>query len=396
MSRFEKRLILGLVLAILLIAGLEASVPKPTDWSPSYSLDHRKPYGTALVYDQLKDLFPEVRTVRQPVLDAATQRIEEVDISEAPVNHVYIDGRFGLDRAATEQLLALLEYGDRVFIAAEDFYDNLADTLNIGTSRLHWAEDDTSDIRFIGDQRITEGVFHFARKFPGAYFTSYDSTRTRVLAVDGASNPVLLEMAWGEGRIVLCTAPRAFCNYNLIKNDNARFMAAAFSVLPPNPVLWDEFYKPGHTENRSIMRFVLQEPPLRWAWFLALSLLVLYMILHVRRQQRAIPIVVAPRNASRELAHTIGRLYWHKGDHADLARKMIMHFKDEVRARTYLRTFAYDAATIEHLASKTGRGKDEIAQRLAAFQQRERQPYLTESDLLQLNAQLHEFRQLIP
>ena len=131
MSRFEKRLILGLVLAILLIAGLEASVPKPTDWSASYSLDHRKPYGTALVYDRLKDLFPEVRTVRQPVLDAAMLRIESVDISAAPVNHVYIDGRFGLDRAAMEQLLALVEYGDRVFIAAENFYDNLASSCSM-------------------------------------------------------------------------------------------------------------------------------------------------------------------------------------------------------------------------------------------------------------------------
>ncbi len=66
---------------------------------------------------------------------------------------------------------------------------------------------------------------------------------------------------------------------------------------------------------------------MRWAWFLALTLVVLYIIVYARRQQRAIPVVAPPRNATRDLVHTIGRLYWHKGDHADLARKMIAHFK---------------------------------------------------------------------
>jgi len=160
-------------------------------------------------------------------------------------------------------------------------------------------------------------------------------------------------------------------------------------------VLWDESYKVGRMESQTPIRYILSQTPLRWAWFLSLTLVVLYIIVHARRQQRAIPIVAPPRNATRDLMHTVGRLYWHKRDHTDLARKMIGHFKEDVRQRTYLRSFAYDPATTDHLATKSGLSNDETSQRLNAIAQRESTTRITESDLLKLSNELHEFRQLI-
>ena len=395
MSRFEKRILWALGLLILGLSLLEAMAPKPINWAPSYSRYHRTPYGGLLVHESIQDLFPEVRTVHEPVDLAADHRISNDAIADAPVNHLYINSTFGLSELGTERLLGLVELGDHVFIAAEDFHNVLADTLNLEVASMHRMGNDTSDIRFVGDHRIAQGVFRYARGFPGAYFTRYDTSRTRVLAVDGASHPVLLEMTWGDGRIVLCSAPRAFTNYNLLKSNNAAFLAGALSALPFQPVVWDEFYKVGRMESTTPLRFLLNQPALRWAWFIALTLLVLYIIVYTRRQQRPIPFVAPPRNATRDLAHTIGRLYWHKGDHADIARKMIAHFKDEVRARAYMRTFDYDENTVAHLATKTGRAKEEIAKRLNAFRRREQLQSVTERDLLDLSTELHEFRQLI-
>lgn len=395
MSRFEKRMIAIVVGLVLLLAILEASTPQPTDWAPSFSRYHIKPFGGKLLYERLGDLFPEVRATHDPVALNAEARLYEEPIADEPINHLFINSHFGLDQVNTDHLLGLVELGDRALIAAEDIRDVLADTLHIEMDRAYWMEDATSDIRFIGEQRLAPGVFRFSRHFPGAYFTRYDTARTRVLAVDGASRPVLLEIVWGDGRIVLCSAPRALSNYNLLKDRNAQFAAAVLSVLPPRPLVWDEFYKVGRMESTSFIRFILKEPALRWAWFLTLMLIVLFMLVYARRQQRAIPSVAAPINASRELAHTIGRLYWHKADHAGLARKLIGHFKEELRTRTYLRSFAYDEATIAHLATKSGRERDEISARLLAFQRRESAQRLTEEDLLALSTELHEFRQLI-
>jgi len=395
MSRFEKRVVLVLAILIVLLSALEAMAPKPTDWSPSFSQYHRKPYGGQLVHERLKDLFPSVRSVHDPVAVVAQDIMREEDTS-TPLNLIYVNSSFGPDKLNTGLLLELVDQGNEVLIAADHIHGLLADTLHLEMARKNWlAAEDTSDIRFIGEERIAEGVFRFSRGFPGAYFTRFDTSRTRVLAVDGASHPVLLQMGWGTGRIVLCSAPLAFSNYNLLKNRNATFMAGALSVLPPNPVLWDEYYKIGRMEASTPLRYILSQPALRWAWYLTLGLVVLFMVVYARRQQRAIPIVRAPRNATRDLAHTIGRLYWHKGDHAGLAKKMIAHFKEEVRTRTYLRTFAYDESTIAHLSTKTGLTPEDLKQRMEAIRRREQANYLTETDLLALSTELHELRQLI-
>lgn len=400
MTRFEKRILWGLGLLILVLSALEAMVPAPTDWSPSYSRYHRKPFGAQLVFEQLPDLFPEVRSSTEAVHSIERMRYPE-DVYDAPVNHLFINDRFTPDVNSAEQLLVQVSWGDALFVAADDIYGPLADSLHLGMDQKPWdAADTISDIRFVGvatngDQRMAEGVYRYARGFPGSYFTAYDTSRTRVIAVDGSAHPVLLEMTWGEGRIVLCSAPMALTNYHLLKDRNATFMAGAFSVLPPRTVIWDEAYKAGRMESQTPMRYILSQPALRWAWFLALGLVVLYMVVHVRRQQRAIPIVAPPRNATRDLMHTIGRLYWHKGDHTDLARKMIAHFKEDIRQRTYLRSFAYDAATTAHLAAKTGLDIEATQQRLNAIAQREHAARISETDLLALSTELHEFRNLI-
>lgn len=393
MTKFEKRILLGLGILILVLSLMEAAVPRPTDWSPSYSRYHARPLGASLVHERLKDLFPEV-TVTHDAINARARDAE--DAPHRPVNRIFVNDHLRFEPEAAELLLRDAHQGDHILVAAEQISGVFADSLHLAMDKVFsFAQADTGDIRFMGKDRIAEGVFRYVRGTSGAHFTGYDTARTRVLAVDGSARPVLLETACGNGRLVLCSTPKAFTNFNLLKQRNATFMAGAFSVLPAWPVVWDEFYKAGRTESSTPLRYILSQPPLRWAWFLALALVVLYILIRARREQRAIPIVAPPRNATRDLVHTIGRLYWHKGDHADLARKMIAHFKEDVRQRTYLRTFAFDDATVAHLAAKTGLDKEGTAARLADIARYETTARITEQELLRLSNELHAFRQLI-
>ena len=395
MTRFEKRVLIGLGLLILVLSILEAMVPQPTDWSPSYSRFHRKPFGDELVFERLHDLFPEVRSTTEP-LDGPGRSRHADQVAAEPVNHLIIDERFSPDVIASERLLDLVRWGDHAFIAASALQGPLADSLGIAVGNTAWLPEDTiCEIRFVGEQRIAEGVFRYSRGAPDSHFTRHDSARTRIMAVDGSASPVLLEMNWGKGRFVLCSTPTALTNYHLLKGRNDRFIAGALSILPVRPLIWDEFHKVGRMESQTPIRYLLSQPALRWAWYLGLALVVLYIVAHARRQQRAIPIMKPLRNASRDLMHTIGRLYWHKGDHGDLARKMITHFKEDIRRRTYLRTFAYDPATIEHLAAKTGSTREDTAQRLNAIAAREGGRPISETELLALSNELHAIRELI-
>ena len=93
MTRFEKRVLVGLGLLILVLAIMEAMVPQPIDWSHSYSRFHTKPFGGKLVYERLPDLFPEVRSISDPLYSTSNVR-EAEDIWADPVNHLYINNSF--------------------------------------------------------------------------------------------------------------------------------------------------------------------------------------------------------------------------------------------------------------------------------------------------------------
>lgn len=392
MNRADKRILFGIALLILLFAILEATAPAPVDWSLSYSRYHRKPYGSELVHERLNDLFPAVRSVHGPII----LNTKPTGVLNGPDGvRIFINDNFDLDPSSVKALLDRVEQGDHLFIAAESIGGLLADTFDLAMGRHGGAGLDHTDLRFIGKAIPVKAAFRYDRGFPGSHFIRYDSSRTRVLAVDGTASPVLLQMNWGEGRIVLSSSPRAFTNYNLLKGRNAEFMEATLSTLPRLPVVWDEHFKVGRTESRTPLRYILSQPALRWAWFLALALLFLWIAVRARRQQRAIPILSAPRNASGELARTIGRMYWQRGDHADLARKMVAHFKEDVRQRTYLRQFAWDTATAEHLAAKTGLTLELIQQKLEQLQRHENATRMSERELLALSRTLHELRQLI-
>lgn len=395
MSRFEKRLLISLGLLVLLLSILEAAVPEPTDWTPSYSRHKSTPYGSRLVYESVRDLFPQVHPVNEPFYVVANERLEEGSVT--PAAHLLLERAYASSDANTRMVLSLAERGDHFLIAANAFEGLLADTLNLVTGMKSFAmEEDTSDLRFIGEPRIVEGVYRYAHGYPGAHFTSYDTLRTRVLAVDGASRPVLLQMNWGKGGLVLCTAPHAFTNFNLLKNDNGTALAAMLSALPLLPLYWHEYQNANATTSSSPMRFLLSQPSLRWAWMLTLALTLLFILVRARREQRAIPVEEPPRNSTRELMHTLGRLYWGKGDHADMARKMIANLKEDLRQRTYLHAFAYDDATVAHIATKTGLSRTEVTTLLNTIATAEKADRLSEVQLLKLSEQINELRRSIP
>ncbi|MCB0809386.1 MAG: hypothetical protein KDB96_08890 [Flavobacteriales bacterium] len=388
MTRREKWTV-GLVIVLIGVLGwMEATAPEPVDWSPSWSRYHDKPYGASLVHERLTDLFPAVHTTHRSIyenVDALN------DTAAPPMAHVLLGAQFSPDQVAWSALLERVSAGDQLFVAAAWLGDEVADTLGLDMDVELGAEE--VDLRFMGRSPIVQGTFTYDRHFDDRYFTRYDTSRTRVLAVDGASRPVLLQLRWGEGRIVVCSVPLAFTNHHLLKGGNARFMAGALSLLSPLPVLWDEHYKLGRQGDSSPMRYILSQPPLRWAWYLTLVLVVVFLVVRARREQRAIPIVLPPRNASRDQVHTVARLYQEKGDHADLARKMTAYFEEELRERTRPGQVGHDDATARHLAIHTGLEQDELEQRLKTISALSNKERPTPDDLLRLDGLLYDIRE---
>ncbi len=122
MTRFEKRILVGLGLLIIVLSVLEAMVPQPTDWSRSYSRHHKTPMGTSLVFDRLNDLFPEISEVHQSLESKQHSGFnEEYQALEmhTPVNRIFINTAIRFEPTVAEELMTNVYMGDHVFIAAE-------------------------------------------------------------------------------------------------------------------------------------------------------------------------------------------------------------------------------------------------------------------------------------
>lgn len=392
MTRKEKLLAWVLVGLVLVTAVLGALAPKPVDWTDSFSRFHDKPFGAQLVYDRLGDLFEEVEPVQQTIYETFTGRQPAYYGEWQPASQIYITDRFEPMDTDLDHLLEMASRGDHVFIAANDLGADLMDTLGLAGQHRWQGWSDTLELRFVRGNAARD-TFRLARVGSPFVFTDLDSSRTTVLCRDKRNNATMVHLEHGIGHLYLCTTPRAFTNYHLLKDNNNDLMEAAFGWMPAERVLWDEYHKVGREGSLSPVRYIMDQPALKWAYYLALALLLVYMFVRAKRDQRAIPVVSPLKNASRDFVGTLGRLYYEKGDHADLARKMLAHFKEDVRHRAYLRQFAYDERTAVHLARRTGLPNDELSAQLKYFESIENNTNINEEQLLALSDRLHNLRQ---
>lgn len=157
-------------------------------------------------------------------------------------------------------------------------------------------------------------------------------------------------------------------------------------------MLWDEYYKVGRAGSRTPLRYILSQPALKWAYWTAMALLLLTVLVYARRRQRAIPVVTPPRNTSREFADTMGRLYYFRGDHADIARKLTVQFKDEVRRKLRLHRTIWDAEAIQEIALRTGISEEELNHANRLMDHYNKVEQVSEEQLLTLNKTLSSLR----
>ena len=124
----------------------------------------------------------------------------------------------------------------------------------------------------------------------------------------------------------------AFTNYGVLDGKNAAYLFRILSQMGGFPIVRTEGYmKETAQVQMSPFRYFLSQPPLRWALYLSMVSILLFMIFTARRKQRAIPVIREPENKSLEFAELIGTLYYQKKDHADLVRKKYLYFAEELR-----------------------------------------------------------------
>jgi hypothetical protein len=158
-----------------------------------------------------------------------------------------------------------------------------------------------------------------------------------------------------------------FTNYFLLSNNNKDYFEKALSVIPKNDkrIIWDEYYKYKQDANTgqnepSPFRVLFSYPAFRAAFLLAIILIALWVLLNMKRAQRIIPPFKKNTNESLDFVKTIGRLYYDKKNHLNLAGKMATYFLEHVRSKYFISTSELNEEFIQRLGNKSGYGEDNI------------------------------------
>lgn len=363
-------IILGAALLILIL--VEIFAPKPTDWSFTLHHAHKSPYGTYILYENLDYLFPEAS------VSASYKTLYEIREGYAGENIFLLAAELSAGKEDTEALLQMLDSGAHVLVAARAFSGKLADTLQIATDadllETVAEDEDTLEIR--------ESLY---------YFSEYDSSRAEVLAENEDGQAVLLRYRQGAGALLLSSVPQAYTNYFMLQESLTGEATASLNLLPQRNLIWNEYYHLGRMESTTPLRFMLSVAPLRWAVYLTLAGLLLFMLFESKRRQRAIPVVRPPANATLEFVETVGNLFMRSASHREMAKKKMIYFREYLLSHYRLQGDWQEEAFRERVAHKSGKDRREVNETFDLILALQEKKHISAEELIRLNQQIDTF-----
>jgi hypothetical protein len=337
------------------------SKTKEHDWSLTLSHLSKEPYGTFA----LNSLLPKHLNSKE-IINSYKTVYELRDSIQAGNNIIILSSRFTPDEEDTKVLLRLAENGATVFISSNYFSGQFADTLGLATGdsffqgENSFTNKDSASLHFVSPVMDTTRSFNYMRSNIHNYFRNIDSVKATVLTKNDFYQPVTVRIKKGKGSLILNCTPIVFTNIYLLVNKNYDLVSSTLSYLPQQKTYWTEFYHVGRMEAATPLRFILTNEPLRWAYYLSITALLLFMIFESKRKQRIIPVIKPLSNTTLEYISTISNLYYQRGDHKNIADKKIQFFFDYIHTHYLLSTAQRGDQFISTLARKSGVGEQTV------------------------------------
>lgn len=330
------------------------------------------PYGTFTAYENIKYIFPEA------IININSQSPAHYNSFAAYHNYAYNTDSDG-KRSNTSRILyviispyfspsareldAIMEFvgnGNQVFISSFYWGSEFNDTLHMDQFRGFIPLMEDSLWVNVKNPVVSDSMqFTYPGKDEENYFTEYDTAYADILGRDDKGNVNFLKHTYsGGGAIYVHTNPLAFTNFFLLHKRNNEYYNNVFSYMPKDigHLQWDEYfrYSINGGDNFSAFQVIMNNPPLRFAFWLVLLVFLLIYLFESKRKQRIIPKLAALRNTSLDFVKTIGRLYYQNRDNKNLASKMTAHMMDHIRSRYNIPTHVVDDKFIANLAFKSG------------------------------------------
>jgi hypothetical protein len=405
------------LLCLLAIASLQSCFREKKPQLPvlneTFRKEDKNPFGGYIAYNQFKQLFGYryVRTNEKP-FDEAWRDMDE-DSSKYSL-YVLITKNLSINNDESDALLNFVKEGNDLFISADYIDDKLL-------YKVHCEEERKKEIisEVAGKMNVTSvsmqknygsnltNYKYYYYPFLNS-FNKYNSANTRVLGINETDDPNYIVTFIGRGRLYLHAAPRTFSNYFLLTQSNYRYLQNILSYLRPEPlnIYWDEYYKnralgrkrgtgsnyqSDSDDNFSSLDVVKKYPSLLWAFWLAVGLMLAYILFNMKRKQRIINEIKPNVNTTLVFTETVGRLYLQKKDNKNISEKMITYFYEYVRNQFFVNTSGINQQFVTSLAGKAGITIEDTQKLFDTIHHVQSSEVVTDVELLSLNQQIQNF-----
>jgi hypothetical protein len=200
-----------------------------------------------------------------------------------------------------------------------------------------------------------------------------------------------IKVKYYNGEFLLHTQPAAFTNFHLLKANHHEYAEKVLSYIPKGNIYWQTKGQNGEEISDSPMRYIMSQPALKWAWWIFLIGMLIFMIFNAKRKQRIVPIKNPLPNTTIDFIKTIGNLYYMEGDHDNLIDKKIIYFLERIRNEYLIDTFKLDEDFIQKLQHKSGKDINDIRNTISLINRHRKNPYHSvEADLIQMNTAIEK------
>ncbi len=370
------------LLITLLMSCRQQQIRSLPSLNETYKKDDKKPFGSYVAYEQFKKLFNDRYVETQSeAFDVTWKNIKNYSSGTQYSLYFLLAKNIEASNDEAEAMVDFIKEGNDMFIAADYIDGHLLDKIKCEIERLgeivnevHGKMNETFVKMDFGIDFKTPDFKYYYYPFLNS-FSGYDSATTRILGVNEKGKPDYIIMFIGKGRLYLHAAPRAFSNYFLLTANNYQYLEIVLSYLrfEPKNIYWDEYYK-NKTFNRrkktssgkgngsddedknkfSPLSVINNNPPLLWAFWLAIIALILYVLVNIKRKQRVINEIKPNTNTTVTFTETVGRLYLQKKNNKNIAEKMITYFYEHIRNSYFLNASQVNNEFINSLARKSG------------------------------------------
>ena len=398
--------IVSLLALLVFLYWLNKRQPVEHVWVQTYNTKDKEPYG-AYVFDKL---------LKSSWGNTYTHSYENISRLKANgdlegKNLLIITETFSTTDDDVENLFEYIREGGTALIAMRHNNSSLSRVLHFDVGYDYFSDISANPVEKPKDRELrfcTPGLEEKRYYVPAVLgsglftFPKIDSIKEPVFviatnSIDNKERVIMFRYEIGKGSLLLSCNPLLYTNYAILNDSVNMFVWNSLSYLQGKPLLRTEYYHAGSNfmeNSQSPLRYLRNNPPLKWALNVTIVVILLFMFFTARRKQKAIPVIKAPQNKMLDFVHSITGLYIQKNNNADIIIKKKIYWADTIK-RNYgidIINETHNPTFFERLASKTNKSPEEIADLFRYLDKIDEKTFVPDSVMMNIITKINTIR----